>query len=864
MILALLLASVNLLVNPSFEDWPDGSELPSGWRTDLYARKGKVSRLTAQGTDGEYAIAIRDGTLSNFIGQAVPVTPGKYYDLSVDVKTDIGMYQFRMMPYWEDAAGKRLPDANRASGCPFAEVKTPWTRLELRNYLAPTNAAALFFCLAPNDCHRWTGVPGVIMLDNACMKESPGVRPDAPVAIAKSGSLEVLRSGLTPGRDRAELLVRSVRAQSLRLVAEEPVEGGKVILSGERTFRLAGGEERSFRLPLATRSPALRFTLFADGRAVWRRQLKGDETSLALGLQDPFDVRKGEIFIPNDARWYVNFPIDHTLRYSKQTPGGDYGNPKELNAKVVIETPEGVSVPYLQYAVDGIDHPVQKPETVERAEWNGKPVTRSRFGGRIAAKNPPLVFFTSTLPAGTETRVRAWMEWNGGAQVPLELRAKIVAYGRVKPFERMELRLDRMWPNLAFALSDDPVRELPTLGVNVLRVPPEPSKDRYSWYHDPDENLGGRLRRLMTAMRESGLGWRFCIPNDIPLEAWANDIHWRDAAKLTADPDARFMRENGQPFKNSEGWIPPCPNYRGTNFLAQAKFFRECEAVKDLGVRWFVCDWEFWENTPCHCERCKRLFKESGMESFEDFYWMSRGRMYADFKKELAKDGLAGFTMSEWTSPRKGLVDGVDTFDWPFGYHSPESKWEIVDRTIEELYADTSRPRGYTCSVCPMQSCETCYRYPPDSVYYSVLEAATAGVKGFEWFYSTKTESMTWKYVMDGLRAIRPFEDIVLDGKIKTGGQGTGCTWRRIAKGNEGLYLVRNYTLASAEKVAFSLRVKRPVEVRDCASGEKLAALEPGENEVRISLGPGNLARLVYVGNRFEERRRMTHVPEDR
>ena len=880
-LLPTLLAAANLLVNPSFEDWPEGEPLPRHWVTERFAKPcERISRVVAQGTDGEISVAIQNGTLYEYLGQYVPVEPGKRYDISVDVKTDLSAYQFRIMPYWVDADGKQLPNANVPAGCPYAETKTPWTKLSLRNYLAPTNAAKLFLRLSPNDCHRWCGCPGVMCIDNACVSESAGIRKDRPVRPVASTDVEVLRAELGPDRDTAGVLVRTgAKGVRVRLVAEEPLEDGLVALGADRTAAIPAKCERSIVVPLDTRSPQTRLTVYADGRPVWRKAWQGKEDFLKIGLRDPFNVRKGEIFVPNDARWYVDMPIQHTLKYWMKPSGRTYGNPTNVNARLFVEVPEGVSVPFIKYAELGGDTPLRMAEATTETTWNGRRMTRSRFPGFISGDYDPQIFFTSTLPTDTRVPVRVWMAWDGGEQVPLELNARIVSYGRVKPFERMQLRLDRLQPAMAYALADDPAHELPTLGVNVFRVPPSPSDDPYVRYKETNETFGQRLKRMVADMRASGLTWYFCIPNHLPLEAWGNDIHWRDPMKLRADPSAHFLRRDGKPFKNGEGWIPPCPNYRGTNFLATAKFVRECEAVRDYGVRWLVCDWEFWQNEPCYCDRCVKLFrgtwtKERGLPDFgdprefmadekanpeaakayRDFYWWSRGRMYTDFKTELAKDGLGTFTISEWTRPAPGLMDGVDVFDWSFGYGSPEAKLPGVELIFTNVLKGVTG--NYTCSVAPMQSCETCYVYPPISTYYNILEAATLGVRGFEWFFVKKTESMTWKYVMDGLREIRPFEDIVLDGRVTIRGEGRGCSWRRIVKGGEALFCVRDYLLKGPKTVELSMKVKHEASVWECATGRKLADLAKGENAVRISLDPDHLAKLIYVGNRFEERRR--------
>ena len=69
-----LLAAVNLLQNPSFEDWPDGEPLPRHWQSyNEKAASSRISRLEAVGTDGEYALRYTNAGLDHSVYQDVPV-----------------------------------------------------------------------------------------------------------------------------------------------------------------------------------------------------------------------------------------------------------------------------------------------------------------------------------------------------------------------------------------------------------------------------------------------------------------------------------------------------------------------------------------------------------------------------------------------------------------------------------------------------------------------------------------------------------------------------------------------------------------------------------------------------------------------
>ena len=884
-----LVAASNLLLNPSFEEWPDGEALPVHWTcADSGKASHVVSRLYALGTDGQYALRFTDGKMEDTIYQRVRVTPGKYYNVSCDARIDVRMYCFEIMPQFEDKDGNRVPFANFPRGNRFIGFTEPWTHLYVKNMLAPTNAVFLNMRLASNDSWSHRGVIGNIDVDNVCVCESGSVIDDRPVAVGRTDRLEVLAADLKPSYDKAGVLVRAGKSP-VRFVlrVEEPIGNGKAILGGEREFSLGADEERSCFLPLETSDITTRLTVLVDGAAVWRKSFEKDDRFLRVGINDRFDVRKNEIFVPNDRKWYTNFPIENNLVAEKGNRNRVFGNPTDLNARLFFETPEEIEIFGVKYSDWGGDRPFQKPIAVKKSVWNGRCTVVYELPVFISGVNQPLVVMKSSLPADTISTTRAWLTWDGGMQVPQEFKTRSVSFGTYKPFERMNMRMCDMMPNLMYALCDDPVREMPTLGVNAMRMEWEPSKRKDISYPQFGETCAQMQRRLAREMKASPAKWYLYLPNELSIMCWVTP-RWNNHANMSADPTAAYININGKEQTSSVSpFVPPCPNYRGTNFMAEAKWVLESEPVRDLGITWIILDWEYW-GLPCYCARCKRLFREkwcpehklpdfgdpqvfmrdakanaAAAAAYEDFFMYSRGRMYADFKKVLDK-GLdlarkdwsapfeGRFMLTDWVRPKPHLVGCIDTFEWMFAFRHPKHGV----RKADEIFTNVLKGKtgSYTCSVCPMQGCETCFTDAPIGTYYNMLEAASLGVIGFEWYYAPITEAMTWKYVMDGLRAMRPFEDLIMDGKVTPGGQGEGCTWRRVALKDEGLYCARNYELEKSQIVSFSARVRRPCAVYDCATHEKLADLSVGENTVKVRLDADHQAKLLYVGNRFEER----------
>ena len=675
----------------------------------------------------------------------------------------------------------------------------------------------------------------------------------------------------------------------IRIAVEEMDDAGQLRPTGETGLALGAGERKTARVALSEQTVLSWISVFADGKLLYRRGGRPAGKLLMIGMHDQLNVRKGRIAIPNDASWYTPFIITHTL--TGKSGNKVYGEPPELGAKIVAEVPEGVTVTKIKYTDWGGDMPIRQPLSDEMFAEGGKTWHRITLPAYISGVNKPMIFFRSTLPAGTKGTYRLYMTWNGGRQKPVDRTFEVVSYGRVKPFERMQMRMDDLTFNGAEAVCDgEPIaKELPRLGINVFKIPLNPSQVKNPRYGK--QSFKEKLDAFIADTRTCGNTWYFASMNDLNgLMCWTTEKAHSNWFNLTADPDARLVDCRGENVHTQFRWWEICPNYRGRNFTGYVKGILGTEAVKDYGVTWAVIDWEFWDlKTPCCCDRCRTIWKswaaERGLPDWGDprqflldekapaeakakyleFFDWSLGRLYTDLKRELTR-GLdfsrtewhapkkGAFVLSDWISPRKGTMEGMDFHDTPWAYRAPWNPSGAM--RLDAMLKDVTRGRcdQVVCSVNAMQGCEINREYPPIATYYNILEAAAAGHQGFEWWFVPSFDAETWKYVMDGLRAIRPFENIILDGQVSLTGTGTDCTWRRVTLNDEALYLVKNYGLAGTKDVSFTVDELFAGEVRDAATGEKLADLKPGANRVTLTLGPDRLARLLYVGPRHAER----------
>lgn len=714
--------------------------------------------------------------------------------------------------------------------------------------------------------------------------------PDWGRVVFSSSAPRVTGAEILPGAEKVSVdLVGGTKDVAAKVVVEEMNDVGELKPIGETSLTLAAGTKQVAEVALDEQTMLSWISVFADGKLLYRRGGRPAGKLLMVGLDDPSDVRKGRIFIPNDANWYTPFKIRHTLLGG----GGNHllGEPKDLNAKLVAEVPEGVTVTKIKYSDWGWDLPIRTAESEETFVRDGRTWRRYVLPAYISGVNLPLVFFRSTLPAGTKGTYRLYMTWNGGRQKPVDRPFEVVSYGRVKPFARMQLRMCDLTFNWAEAIcGGEPVeKELPRLGVNVWKVPVFPSRLTSPSYGK--ESFKQRLDRFIAGTKTCGATWYLSIQNDLNgLMCWTTEKAHSNLFDLQADESARLVDFRGKLVRNQFQWWTICPNYRGRNFKDYANGVLSTEAVRDYGVTWIVCDWEFWDGTPCCCDRCRALWKEwcadrglpdygdprvflkdeaanaVAAEQYRAFFGWSRGKLFADLKRELNQGidlGRASwsapksgtFVFSEWIRPRPGTMSSIDYHEWPWAFQAPDS--ESGAKEIGSILAKVTRGRTDQCvaSVCPAQGCEVCRTCHPIMTFYNVLESAAACMAGFEWYYVPICDAETWKGVMDGLRIIRPYEDIVMDGVTTLDCAGENCTFRRGALLDEAIYLVRNYAVTRPTQVSFDVDAFFAGEVFDAETGEKLAAAGTGARRVTVTLTPERKAKLLYAGNRFAERR---------
>jgi hypothetical protein len=165
---------VNLLTNPSFENWTGGS--PDGW-TIVYPLNGTVSENTNFVTNGSKSLKLTGGTGTYTINQVIPVVAGKTYHLQMKYYIETGdgtdariwcNFKNNSGVYWKmttiDSLALKGPNATMTGGY-FPDVKGSW---QTYSYAVVAPAGYEFF----NFEFRTYRSPAVVYWDDMSFSEA--------------------------------------------------------------------------------------------------------------------------------------------------------------------------------------------------------------------------------------------------------------------------------------------------------------------------------------------------------------------------------------------------------------------------------------------------------------------------------------------------------------------------------------------------------------------------------------------------------------------------------------------------------------------------------------------------------------------
>lgn len=676
----------------------------------------------------------------------------------------------------------------------------------------------------------------------------------------------------------------AAQAQAVAAVLEEEKDGQRHLLSRQALTLAPGAAGQTIRFDVPTAGNLLWVSLAAGSERLYCQALRPATKFVELSWYDPERVLDDTLWLASDLGSFKPFYTRHNF---KPNLGGlDYLSRASLPVDLVFELPEGVAATSVELrpwsGTRFTATPASKGRSFPRA---GTVYTEYIFAlPAVAGKDDHslTVFFTTTLAAGTRGKAYAYARWPDGRQAPRELSIEVFELGTIKPFVRTSSRWDFLDAEFVNQWLPHPEQQLRAIGINTFPVPLNPARERYQGSTQTRESAYATLLPKLQAA-----SCYLMLQNDV-LPQW-----YRWTAGKDPDPAAIARDREGRPVINAYASATFCQLYRGRHYRAWMDEVRQSAALRQYGVTWAVLDFEFWPaamvDDGCYCEHCLAEFarwcpangypqvtaspKEfmatpaASPEAVAAWKAFSRWRfrsLFADVKQELAATvGTAPqwtgpqprFLVSEWRRPVDYLLGTVDYFDLNL-YFAPAL---VESRISEMLAAQGPEFKSFVAALAPAPTWLQNTKVRPEENVYSIYEAAVGKTQGFEWFMTATFDMKNVKAMVDGYRAISPFEDIYLDGRVEpqVPCRGGAASARAIVRGEEALLLVRDYDLKAAATASVTIPGQQAAELFDTASGERLGAVTPANRELNVPLEPAHRARLLYLGSaaRFAARR---------
>ncbi len=610
-----------------------------------------------------------------------------------------------------------------------------------------------------------------------------------------------------------------------------------------------------------------------DGkRLLYRNGLKPYSKYISITYYDPENVIGNSLWLASDLN--SSFKA-FKLKTNFKNDIGHFISRKKTGADIVVELPPGIEATYYYSIEWGRTKFKPSPSRKEgKSIRNGIEYTIYVFPApALTTRERSVIFFKTNWKVGRKGKAYIYARWKGGSQPRQEYEIKVLKVGRMKPFKRTPSRWDIMPADFIYTWLDNPVKDLKELGINAIPVPLYPEKQKYFRIGETQNAL---YEKLIPELKKNSY---FLYSQNDTNPAWYRWTYGKDA-----DIASRWLDIDGRPVINQFQRPTICFLYRGKYFQKWLDKIINSTAVKKYGVSWIVFDFELWseaiEAEGCYNDNCLQIFKEwcpkngfknitvspkvfmkkkpkypKEVEAWKKFNEWRAYKFYADIRQKLetgftnCKEWTGpkkGLTISEWCNPRKYLVGTIDYFDVNL-YHSPKECYRRLSGFLEKMGDDF---HSLSTACAPTQYWLQSAKVPPTDNVYAVFEAAVAKTQGFEWFYYCFFDMLNLKAMLDGYRAIRPFEDVYLDGKVivSVPCSGRNSSGRAITLNNETLLLVRDYDIKKTEKVTITVPGNSNAEIFDARSKEKLGTVSAKNRTLTIKLDPQRKARLLYIG----------------
>ncbi len=646
------------------------------------------------------------------------------------------------------------------------------------------------------------------------------------------------------------------------------------------------GQSNSLSLPVtdAGESDSFCFLEVRNGNRLLAKHVnRPTDKFYALRIFDPEGVRGKIINIAVDYPFFMAF----NFRHNEQ--GRSFRNTINRNEKKVdlyFEAPNGFRITGMIMDVAEWAEPVYSKASAEQlADGN----TRYKLEMPMITNNPEpnyIFFYDCTMPENQEFKIQYYLDVAAAIQPRNSFTLRTMKIGKVKRVPKRFVH-DSFYLNekfLKLLFSENTFAHYTNLGMNRVTFKLRTMKNAKFYEGDAPKSMEDYADLVMSDLRRSKHKIYYCSnSNDATPKAWYF---------TSKDPEARAKDADGNDTpRDMMGLHSLCPTYRGKYFQEYIDNMVNSYLFKKYHCTWLVLDLELWERKTwdnlCFCNRCleeskkfaqakypefvninpKAEFKKGNnrkfMAAWQEFKQEILYRLFDDMISPVRKSAtghastspLDKFTVGEWRAPSEKLLNVIDYFERGY-YYTPD----VVYQKMLESYQKWGDERKNNYATFTYGQTNLCpdFHMKPDQLPELIYEAAIWGMQGICWYYFHYLEPLRAKYIIAGLDAIIPFEDIILDGHItdavSSSDKSLQVTRREL--NSEGLLAVRAYGAGIDRTGTVNLGdLSGPVVVYDCASGEKVA--DSSSFQITVAV---NRCRLFYIGTQEQWRKRTFGV----
>lgn len=652
--------------------------------------------------------------------------------------------------------------------------------------------------------------------------------------------------------------------------------GKDAFRTASASFVIPAGSSRSFVLKDPVKESGLRFVEVRNGgKLIYKHNNMPSEEYYAFSVFDPEGVRTQTHFIAVDTPFFAAMGFRHN---AKGHTVHNLIERSEQKFDLFMEIPEGIDFRGMVFDAGTWRQTPFITPSVKPVVRDGVRMNEFKFELPLIINWPDnafLFFYQCSLPEGKILNGSYWLVKNGKTLEKQPMTFQTMKVGKLR-------REPKLFTNdtfyitpkiLYYTFPEDTVRHYKNLGMNRITFWTIPGKNKDFYAGNNPKTVEDYNDLFFTEMKKPGCGLFFTSDSSSATpQAWS----WTNN-----DKNARAVGADGKdaPF-NQFGYPSLCPSYRGPEFQKHAELLANSFLFRKYGCTWLTLDLELWPKTSwdklCFCNRCLAEFRRfapvyanadaraeflSGKnpefkKTWEAFKNDQHARFIRDLTEPVRKmaEGKPSsstkdrFMLGEWCRPRAHLLGLIDYFEVGF-YFTPD----VVYKNFLEEYKKWGDKQKFLYPTFTFGQTNGCpdFHMQADQVAELLYEAAIFGSQGVCWFHYQYLEPRRLKAMIDGLNAITPYEDLIVNGFITEAASVDNPAMQitRRENGPEGLLAVRAYGASSDQTGTVTVgKLSGPVSVFDCVDGTKIAQVSPDTPSFKIKVNK-NRCRLFYLGS---------------